>query len=1010
MSVSNIFRNRILQLAVMASACLSPAAALDPNHALDQYLHTQWGREQGFPGGAVNAFAQTPDGYLWIAAEKGLVRFDGISFRLFHHANTASLPAGPVLSLAVDSEGSLWVRPQSPGLLRYRNGIFQDAFPNEHEDMIVTAMAPGRGGDVLLVSRRDPMRFRDGKLTHFAPSSGQVPGLAISVAETSDGTFWMGTRDEGLISLHGTAAWVSSGLKDRRVDCLLSVEGSQLWIGTDDGLVRWNGSELTQRGIPSSLAHTEVFALTRDRDSNLWAGTAVGLMRLDGQGVASGEVTQRSAAVQAVFEDREGNLWVGTSRGIERYRDSAFVNYVSASDDPLTGKTGPLYVDSARRTWYGLSTGGLHWFTDTRRGSVTEAGIGKDIVYSIAGGDGTIWIGRQRGGLTELREQNGALITRTYTAANGLARGSIYTVHRTNDGTIWAGGVSGGVSRVRYRQIKTYTTADGLLSNSISAIEETPDGVVWFATSNGLQTFAQDKWTAFTSEHGVPPGRVNCLTADSQGVLWIGTDAGLAFIRAGRLQLPNQPPDPLLEPVFGIAARGPDDLWIATASHVVEVPRNQLLGDRAGEGVVREFGAADGLDAAEGVRRSRSAVADPAGRIWFSLNGGISMVDPARVAINSVPALVHIQSVSVDGRTIATSAITRVGPGVRRITVGYAGISLAAPEQVRYRYRLDAFDSEWSEPTAARETIYTNLRPGMYRFHVVASNSQGVLNSAEAAIGLEVVPSIWQTSWFFPAIASACALGLLLLFRLRMHRVTAALNLRFHERLAERTRIAQELHDTLLQGLLSASMQVHVAADAVPADSPAKPTITRALELLKQVIDEGRNVVKGLRLSDNSAMDLVDAFSRVREELDAESTSSQPVAFRVIVDGEQRQLHPMLRDEVYRIGREALINAFRHSRARHIELELKYDSDEFRVFVRDDGAGIDPKVVEVGRDGHWGLSGMRERADRIGARLHVFSSAASGTEIELDVPGSLAFNLQQSRRKWKWLTNKRETQ
>jgi signal transduction histidine kinase len=313
------------------------------------------------------------------------------------------------------------------------------------------------------------------------------------------------------------------------------------------------------------------------------------------------------------------------------------------------------------------------------------------------------------------------------------------------------------------------------------------------------------------------------------------------------------------------------------------------------------------------------------------------------------------------------------------------------PERVRFRYRLDAFDRGWSEPVATREAAYTNLPPGPYRFRVIASNSDGVWSGNEAAIGFEVDPLFWQTWWFRASALIACMIIGLALYRFRLHQVTRRLNFRFEERLAERTHIAQELHDTLLQGFLSASMQLQVAMDGLPADSPVNTTFTRALHLMTQVIDEGRNAVRGLRSSNTSSLDLEHAFLGIQREVVPDGQLIEQIGFRVIVDGQPRPLHPLLRDEVYRIGREALINAFRHARAKHIELEIKYSSSHLFILVRDDGCGIDPQTLRSGRARHWGLSGMRERADRIGSRLHVWSSAGAGTEIELAVPGHVAF-------------------
>ena len=254
-------------------------------------------------------------------------------------------------------------------------------------------------------------------------------------------------------------------------------------------------------------------------------------------------------------------------------------------------------------------------------------------------------------------------------------------------------------------------------------------------------------------------------------------------------------------------------------------------------------------------------------------------------------------------------------------------------------------------------------------------------------VPLEVEPQLWQTWWFRLSALCACLTAIFAAFRYRVGRLGAAMKLAFEERLSERTRIAQELHDTLLQGFLSASMQVHVATDVLPDDSASRPLLTRALQLMQQVTDEGRNTLRGLRMSTNVSIPLETALSQIKDEMGADNA----VNFRVVVEGRRRDLHPILRDEVYRIGREALINAFRHAHARHIEVEMNYARDGFRLFVRDDGAGIGDEILQTGRDGHWGLVGMRERAERIGAQLHVLSRPSAGTEVQLALPSDLAF-------------------
>jgi signal transduction histidine kinase len=259
-------------------------------------------------------------------------------------------------------------------------------------------------------------------------------------------------------------------------------------------------------------------------------------------------------------------------------------------------------------------------------------------------------------------------------------------------------------------------------------------------------------------------------------------------------------------------------------------------------------------------------------------------------------------------------------------------------------------------------------------------------------------PAFWQTWRFGLAAGLAFASGLLSLYRLRLRQLTRQMNVRFEERLAERVRIAQELHDTLLQGFLSASMQLHVVMDNLPADSPARAPLGHIQRLVGQVIEEGRDAVRGLRSDPGRSPDLGQAFSRIRQELSAEG----PGRFRVVVEGRPRPLHPLIRDEVYRIGHEALVNAFRHSHADSVEVEVEYSDGHLRLLVSDDGGGIDPKVLRSGREGHWGLSGMRERAEKIGAEFKVRSRAAAGTEVELSVPGHVAFNTHSSGRGRGW--------
>lgn len=975
-------------LALLVFVCFSnPTAALTPNKSISQYIHDRWREEQGFPGGPVNAFAQTPDGYLWIGTQKGLVRFDGLGFSLMDRVDSNGLPFGPVLGLVVDSAGNLWIRLQGPRLLlRYRDGTLRTISLDDRQlETDLTAMCSAIDGDVLLSDLTyGLLRGKGGELTPLTTRSA-LPRLVLSLAQMPDGKVWLGTREQGLFSFaDGKVSTFPSQLPDAKINSLLAVD-QDLWIGTDHGLVRWNARGLSTGSYPNSLRHLQVVALARDHDSNVWVGTSNGLMRIrpGTDWSLEGGDPHAGTAVTALFEDREGNLWIGTARGIERIRDSSFTNY--SIPDAASASVGPLFVDSNLRTWFAPTDGGLFWLKDGGAVRVSSGQLRDDVVYSIDGRGSVLWVGGQSG-LTRLAPAAESFSARTYTRSDGLPANAVYAVHESRDGSVWAGTLNSGVARFYHGSFTTFTTADGLPSNTIASILEASDGTMWFGTSNGLSSFSHGQWRTYSSRDGLPPGTVNCLLEDSAGTLWIGSDNGLAYMHSGTIQIPGELPDSLREQIFGIAQDQTASLWISTEKHIVRVDRGKLMHDQLGSFALREYGLDDGLLSSQGIKRYKSVVTDRLGRIWVSTPRGISFASPTSPLSASVPALVHIEALSADGHHIDFAQDLRVPAPHQRITLSYAGLSLSVPERVRFMYRLDSFDDAWTEPTSNRQAVYTNLAAGHYRFRVLASNSDGIWNSSEASIPFDIEPTFWQSWWFRMAGVLLLGLAALGVFRLRLLRLTSQMKLRFEERLAERTRIAQELHDTLLQGVISASMQLHVVADQVPPDSPAKTALDRVLALMGRVTEEGRNAVGGLRAYQNHA-DLSEAFSQFQKEF----ITQENLGFQVTVEGQPRPLHPVIQDEIYSIGREALTNAFRHAHGKKIEVELEYAHFGLRVLVRDNGVGFESDILRFGRHGHWGLSGMRERAKRIGANLRVFSRPAAGTEVELIVPAPIAF-------------------
>jgi len=1004
------------------------ASALDPAHAVTQYLRDSWRADKGLLGRSITSVAQTSDGYLWIGTDRGLVRFDGLHFHQFDRAQPDSTPIGPVRTLLVDASDDLWILLQNTLVIRYRNGNFE-LMRGETENG-TTAMAKATSGAVLLSSRAEgTITYSDSRFRSLSSATlltdaarianGEAPdqrpttfswfdrlsapaSLVIAMAQTDDGKVWLGTERRGLFYLQGDRVLSASNRRvDTKINCILPLRNSELWVGTDKGMMRWSGTNLTLADVPSSLLNLEVLSLLRDRDSNIWVGTSRGLLRYNADGVS---LLSATGPVAALFEDREGDIWIGSARGLERLRDSAFVTFSLSNVESQS--MGPVHVDSGGRTWIAPIKGGLRWLEGGKTGVVAADGIANDVVYSIAGaGKDDVWVGRQQGGLTHLRYSGNTITAKTYTQVDGLAQDRVFAVHRSRDGTVWSGTLNSGVSELKDGHFTNYTTADGLAANTISSIAEDVDGTMWFGTPKGVSAMSQKKWRTYSANDGLPSEEVNCLLKDSAKTMWIGTGEGLAYVSDGQVHAPRSVPESLRAPIFGMEEDKNGWLWIATSGHVLRVARDKLLSGVVSAVDVREYDRADGLESTEGVKRSRSVVSDSAGRIWFSLSSGLSVVDPSRVAAGSALAIAHVEALSVDGNPMNLQDMIHIPASPRRITFTYTGLSLATPERVRFRYFLENFDRTWSEPIATREAVYTNLGAGAYRFRVTASNGDSLWSGSETSLRFEIEPLFWQTAWFRIACVALILMSVWSVYRYRLYHLTQQFNVRLEERVGERTRIARELHDTLLQSFQGLLLRFQAATNLLPArPEEAKRGFESAIDQAASAITESRDAVQGLRSSTVVSNDLALAISTLGEDLARGETNGAKL--EVEVEGTPQRLHPILRDETYRIAGEAMRNAFKHANAKQIEVEIRYDKRQLRVRVRDDGKGIDAKYLnEAERPGHYGLRGMRERADLLGGKLTVWSELESGTEIELRIPASRAYETSAGRRR-SWLVEK----
>jgi signal transduction histidine kinase/ligand-binding sensor domain-containing protein len=973
---------------------IAPVRAMNPDRALSQYLRDRWEKRSGYPGGPVYGITQTRDGYLWIAAEKGIVRFDGVRFRLFQALQPTVTTDTATLSVLPDPNGGLWTWLRRAALLRLHNGIFENAFQNPGPpELRVGIMAAGNDGAILIADTRFGLQvWRAGQLETVLTRDALPRPFVSAMTQTPDGDIWLATHNAGLLRVQrGRALQIDDDLLNQ-VNCLVPDGRNGLWIGTDNGILRWDGSRVTRAATTPDVRGVRALAMLKDRDAALWIGTPDSLVRIDPRGAVSFDQRGSSSPVTSLFEDREGNLWVGDTSGLERWRDGAFASYATV-DPVMAGGLGPVFSDAADRVWFAPLSGGLYWWKSGRVGTV--AALRDDVIYSIAGSGEAIVVGRQRGGLTRVRplgDAARAFTTETFTEHDGVAQDQVFAVHGARDGAVWAGTISRGASRLKDGAFTTYTTKDGLASNTIAAILDTANGDVWFATPDGASVKSKDGWRRFSTAEGLPSNDVNTLFEDSTRTLWIGTAAGLAAMREGRVQPIGGVAALERASVLGLEEDRSGGLWIVTSDHVLRMDREKLLRGTLGAGDVREFSAQDGLPDTEAIKRHRIVSADSRGRVWLSTDEGLVMADSQRVAAGIPPALVQVEDMSADGSPVEQAGTMRVPPRPGRITFGFAALSLSVPDRVRVRYRLDGYDHDWSDPVSDRQAAFTNLGPGTYRFRVIASNSEGVWSNAEAALPFTIAPAWWQMKTFWVAVGLAVACGAWVGYRMRLRQLARQLDVRFEERLAERSRIARDLHDTLLQSFQGAVLRFRAATYMLP-DRPAdaRTTLEDAIDQARQAIAEGRDAVQGLRSTAAATNDIAAAIATLATTMSPDDGGETSPAFHVNVEGTPRDLSPIVQDEVYRIAGEALRNAFRHARASRIEVEIRYDQRGFRVRVRDDGHGIDTRTPDRNYEGHYGMAGMHERAKLIGGTLSIWSEIGSGTEAELTIPASVAY-------------------
>ena len=940
---------------------------------------------EGLPSNSIRGLARTTDGAVWVWTEAGLARWDGRKFQAEPWRN--GLAGMGITSIAADGSGALWVGTEV-GAAVFRAGhwlpgpdapVVKGAYSGSHENPALVKAV--RGGDVLISSGAGVYLEHDGAVIPVLTKSAlPVDGVSF-LDRLSDGTFAVASKSSMVlvrgasanVRIVGTVA-VAKDLPGSRMESVYADREGCLWVGTNRGLARISigaGGPFVQL-----LPHTDPLA---------------------------------SNAIVSLLEDREGDLWVGTeSAGLQILRDARF-HVIGSGDGLSSDATTAVAQDANRALWIGTRDAGLNRLSIDSDGKAkiasftTGNGLLSNVILSLAAGaDGNVWVGTPYG-----LNRIGPGRIASFTSADGLADDFIRSVFVAPDSSIWIG-TRRGLTHMDQGHFQSYTQADGLGSDLVGALTQTADGDLWIATLDGLSRLHQGRLRNYTVADGLSSNVITALDLTPDGTMWVGTQADGLNLWDGRRFVPvreglsgmSQGRTALLPlAIHSIVHDDRGHLWLATDSGLTRVDLHALLGC-AGQG--QEPGKACDLNAVnfttvDGLRsRETSSNSHPTscrasdGKLWFTTPRGVVVADPIHFPSTLDAPPIAIERFAVDDREMQASRPAPIAAGALRFQFDYAGLSFAAPQKLRYQYMLEGFDKAWTDAGTRRTAYYTNIPPGKYRFRVRAALGEAGLANArldssdDASLSFELSPHIYQTLWFRALIVLTVAILIGLVFRRRVLRVERE----FRAVMAERNRIAREIHDTLAQGYVGISLQLEILGELLRhnrADAAAKHLkVTQGL--VREGLDDARQSIWALRSHDAGEQMLPIRLRRLVEQAEDEGLTAS-----LEIHGAYRALAADVEQEILRIAQEAIHNVKRHAAASRLSVRLDYDERALGLTVTDDGKGFaansgkPPGGAGSAAEGHYGLTGMRERAAVIQGELEVTSAPGEGTTVRLRV-------------------------
>ena len=959
-------------LAVLLAA--APALALDPDKPLDRCSVQRWQVKDGLPGDSIRAFAQTGDGQLWIAALGGVARYDGIRFtRLDVPAQWVSA-ASDVAILVAARDGSVWGGSARHPPLQFRGNTISLAGAREalSNDDLAFAMAEDGRGQLWMAGTRGLFRFADGGLITHAVADFDARRPTALVVDRS-GTVWLGT-DRGLYSVAGDRLVPHPRVPEgSAVQALHEDRRHVFWIAAGDGLLAIDGDRVTtyREGLP----HGPFSQITDDEDGNVWLGSGEGLVRIRNGQVAVFTVKDGLPEndVTALLVDREGTLWAGTRNGgIAQFTDRTLdTQGLPPGLDTLEVQS--VCEDAERAMWFGTHGHGVLRWKDGRATTYgPRDGLPGDSVNAVVPGrDGVVWIGTTGG----LRRWRGGKIDDP-----GIWPRIVVSLYLDPRGQLWIGG-NGELGRWDGGKLELFG-ADRGVPRQVRVMTAEPDGTMWISGMGGLARLEGDRFVRPSPLRDQKIGPVRSLLTDRGGAIWLSSErAGLFRVRNGKVFLYDGARGLDSDMIYQLSEDDAGDLWIGTNKSILRATRPSLEAVAEGRRAGLEVVSFETTDRRAGVVASQlkqpSAWKARDGRLWYVTRQGAVVIDPRKVRTNVTAPPVAVESVIADGQPVALGVgERRFGPGLRTLELHYAARTLLEPSKVRYRYRLEGLDPKWVEMGDRRVVTFGNLGAGSYRFRVQASNADRVWYERGANYSFVIAPPLYRRPWVY-VVAGLLLLPLsVLVHRARMARLHA----RYVVMFAERSRVARELHDTLLQGMSAVNMQLN-SIRARLSDGPEGPR--RELELVQETVtrclEETRRVLWDLRERGASGGDLGAALTRFARR----ATQGTAAACEVRVEGSAAHLPHAVEDQLFRMGQEAVTNAVKHANAKRIEVVLNYSAERVTLTISDDGRGFDPAAAAD--PDHFGLVGLHERAAAIDATLDLRSTPGGGTTVEVAV-------------------------